>query len=83
MSLLQRRLAIGVIGVHTPLAVVGTALSPYLAVHYPLVLVALAPELRGLGSGYWVEVAGPQTAAHRAFALWLAQECGVSVEGAN
>lgn len=46
-------------------------------------LVALAPELRGAGGGYWVEIAGPQTAAHRAFALWLAQECGVSVEGAN
>ena len=41
-------------------------------------LVALAPELRGTVGGYWVEVAGPPTAAHRAFALWLARECGVA-----
>lgn len=40
-------------------------------------LVALAPEMRGAGTGYWVERTGPQTAAQRAFAQWLAQEGGV------
>lgn len=37
-------------------------------------LVALVPVLRREGLGYWLETGGAETAAHRAFARWLAAE---------
>ena len=65
--------------IQAALAGQGVALGwlPLVAAHLAAgKLVALAPELPGAGTGYWVEGTGPQTPAQRAFAEWLAQEAG-------
>lgn len=41
-----RRFAIAMIGLLSALSMTGLALSPYLLVHHPLLLVALSPEMR-------------------------------------
>lgn len=49
-----RRLAVAWVSVHTAIALTGTALSPYLAVNHPLLLVLMAPDLQ------FVLLAAPQ-----------------------